>query len=99
MLYATNTGIAALVAMGADAVWTSAWTLVFQLPIHLADGALASLSICAASAGRVVRHASAVLRALDEGSTHSVDPMRLRRELAPESVCVGGGAAATESPP
>src|SRR5258708_21945519 len=89
MLYATNTGIEPLVAIVADAVLTSAWTLVFQLPIHLADGALASLSICAASAGRGGRPAAAVLPAPGEGSTPTRRPLRVGRG-APPGAGVGG---------
>src|SRR5665213_2795311 len=55
---------------------TSDCTSVFQLPIHCAVAPAATLSICAASAGRVCRQASAVDAAEEWGFTQSWAPAR-----------------------
>src|SRR6478672_3962543 len=85
-------GIAPALVIVVVAASTSAWTFVFQLPIQRAVGWAATLSICTASAGRVTRQASAVLRALEYGSTQSVAPAR---RLGASGLTFGGGGAGT----
>ena len=65
MLYATNTGTAPVALIVVVAASTSANTLLFQFPIHFAIPAVAILSICSASVPREVRHAVAVVLALE----------------------------------
>src|SRR5690349_7810172 len=85
-------GIAPALVIVVVAASTSACTFVFQLPIHRAVGCAATLSICRASAGRVTRQPSAVLRAFEYGSTHSVAPAS---RLGASGLTVGGGGAGT----
>src|SRR5438552_722392 len=61
---------------------------LFQSPNHLATARDASLSICAASVGRDVRHALACVEAGFEGSTQNTFP------ATEEGVLVGEGLVA-----
>jgi hypothetical protein len=76
MLYATKTGTAPAAVILVVAASTSLWISVFQSPNQIACGCAAILSSSAASAGRVDRHAFAVARASDDGSTYRVAPAR-----------------------
>src|SRR4051812_11097106 len=111
MLYATNTGSAPADVSAVVAASTSRATFTFQLPNHRTCDWAAILSSCEASAGRVARHASAVRRAFEAGSTHSVAPAMTftptlgvetpALPLLPEGVAFSGavGAATLEPSP
>src|SRR5690349_11865663 len=74
ILYATKTGSALAPVMRETALETSRPMSTFQPPIHCASGCAAILSISAASAGRLLRHASAWRFAEEAGSTKSFAP-------------------------
>src|SRR5919204_30941 len=88
MLYATSTATALAAVAVETARSTSARMSAFQSPSHLAWGCPAILSICKASAGRVVRHESAVRFASELGFTYSA---RLASGFVDEGGAGGGG--------
>src|SRR5215212_1002694 len=89
MLYATNTGVAPVATAVATAFVTAVKMSPLHPPNHLATAFCAILSICVASAGRVVRHESAVFWALEYGSTQNQAP---RIGLEPTGTGAGAGA-------
>src|SRR3954467_1137968 len=74
MLYATKTGTAPAAVTVFTAFVTAVKMSPLQPPNHCACEPLAILSICAASAGRVARHESAVFLAFEYGFTQKVAP-------------------------
>src|SRR5512140_2825254 len=91
MSYATRTGVAPAAATVVTRRSTAARTSPLQLPNQSAWEAAAILSISAASAGRVLRQASAVCFALEEGSTYHARPASALVDVA-AGVGVGLGA-------
>src|SRR3982751_4875852 len=74
MLYATKTGTAPAAVTVFTALVTAVKMSPLQPPNHCACEPFAILSICAASAGRVARHESAVFFAFEYGFTQKVAP-------------------------